>query len=74
MGILQRTGTLAVGKDADFVLWNAPPLSQKARCLETWIEGARYYTSAEEASRAAAQQAERARLIELTKRAKEKKS
>ena len=74
LGILQRTGTLAVGKDADFVLWNAPPLSQKARCLETWIEGARYYTSAEEASRAAAQQAERARLIELTKRAKEKKS
>ena len=73
LGILNRTGTLAVGKDADFVLWSAPPLSQEAVCLETWIEGKRYYRQADEAGRAAAQQSERAKLIKLTESKDEEK-
>ncbi len=70
LGILQQTGTLALGKDADFALWSAPPLSQEARCLETWIEGKRYYHHSEEAPRTATLQAEKAKLIELTEKKK----
>ena len=38
-----RVGSLEVGKDADFVVWSASPLSTYARCEQTWIEGARYF-------------------------------
>ncbi|MCZ6852221.1 MAG: amidohydrolase family protein, partial [Planctomycetota bacterium] len=33
-----RTGSLEVGKDADFVIWSESPLSTYARCEQTWIE------------------------------------
>lgn len=38
-----RTGSLEVGKDADFVIWSQYPLSVYARCEQTWIEGAKYF-------------------------------
>ncbi len=44
-----RTGSLEVGKDADFVVWNGEPLSAFTRCEETWIDGVRRYSRAEEA-------------------------
>lgn len=43
MGIDQRTGSLEVGKDADFVIWSGDPLSAYSRCEQTWIEGAKYF-------------------------------
>jgi imidazolonepropionase-like amidohydrolase len=65
LGIADKVGTLAPGKDADFVIWSAHPLSQQAVCLETWIEGRRYYRQADEARRVQELQAERERLLGL---------
>ena len=38
-----RVGSLEIGKDADFVLWNGSPLSVRARCEQTWIDGRKYF-------------------------------
>ena len=43
-----RTGSLEVGKDADFVLWSGDPLSAFTHCDETWIDGARRYSRIED--------------------------
>ncbi len=43
-----RTGSLEVGKDADFVIWNTNPLSTFSRAEQTWIEGRRYFDLASE--------------------------
>ncbi|MFQ5606783.1 MAG: amidohydrolase family protein, partial [Candidatus Zixiibacteriota bacterium] len=42
--IEDRVGSLAVGKDADFVIWSANPLSVYARAEQTWIEGRNYFS------------------------------
>jgi imidazolonepropionase-like amidohydrolase len=39
----ERLGSLEVGKQADFAVWSAPPLSMQALCDETWIAGRRYW-------------------------------
>jgi imidazolonepropionase-like amidohydrolase len=39
----QFTGSLEVGKEADFVIWSDDPLSVYARVLQTWIEGRKYF-------------------------------
>ena len=72
LGVGDRVGTLAAGKDADFVLWSAPPLSQEAVCLQTWIDGKRYYLQADEAGRVQRAQAERERLARLAESKEEK--
>jgi imidazolonepropionase-like amidohydrolase len=43
LGILDRTGTLAVGKGADVVLWNGDPFSDYSRPERVWIDGAEMY-------------------------------
>jgi imidazolonepropionase-like amidohydrolase len=43
LGVAERVGSLEVGKDADFVLWSAHPLSTAARAEQTWIDGRRYF-------------------------------
>lgn len=63
--IEKQTGSLEVGKDADFVIWNAHPLSTAARADETWIEGRRYYDRASDALLRDRDRAERARLVAL---------
>ena len=37
-------GSLEEGKDADFVVWDGPPLSVFSTCLETWVDGTLYYS------------------------------
>lgn len=60
-----RVGSLEVGKDADFVLWSANPLSSAARAEQTWIDGRRYFDRGEDAQLRERDRAERARLVAL---------
>ncbi len=43
-----RVGSLEPGKDADFVIWSASPLSTYARAEQTWIDGRRYFSLADD--------------------------
>ena len=58
-----RSGSLEVGKDADFVVWSGSPLATSSRAEQTWIDGRRYFDLETDARLRAAAQAERARLI-----------
>jgi imidazolonepropionase-like amidohydrolase len=60
----RQVGSLEPGKDADFVIWNAPPLSSYARPLQTWIDGRRYFDVEEDANMRIAAATERAALIQ----------
>ena len=61
--IAQRTGSLEVGKDADFVVWSGHPLSTLTRAEQTWIEGRRYFDLAQDLALRAAAQTDRERLV-----------
>lgn len=39
MLVEKRTGSIAVGKDADIVLWNGNPLSNYSKVLQTYVDG-----------------------------------
>ncbi|MCK5127047.1 MAG: amidohydrolase family protein [candidate division Zixibacteria bacterium] len=43
LGMEKYTGSIAPGKDADFVIWNDYPLSSYAKAEQTWIEGRKYF-------------------------------
>ena len=60
-----RVGSLEVGKDADFVIWSAHPLSSAAKAEQTWIDGRRYFDRSEDAQLQERDRAERARLVAL---------
>jgi hypothetical protein len=59
-----RTGSIKVGKDADFVIWSDDPLSVYAKPIETWIEGAPYFTLATDSTIRIQNDTERAKLIQ----------
>ena len=42
-------GSLEEKKDADFVIWDGPPLSIYSKVQETWIDGTRYWSKDENA-------------------------
>jgi imidazolonepropionase-like amidohydrolase len=46
LGIDRWVGTLEPGKEADFVIWSDHPLSDRAICLETWVDGVRRFSRA----------------------------
>lgn len=64
LGIDDRVGTLEPGKDADFVIWSAHPLSTAAAAEQTWIDGRKYFDAAEDRRMQQAVERERARLIQ----------
>ena len=43
LGILDKTGSLKPGKEADVVLWNGDPFSDYTRPERVWIDGAEMY-------------------------------
>jgi imidazolonepropionase-like amidohydrolase len=59
-----RMGSVRAGKDADLVLWNNNPLSIYARPDITMIDGAVYFSLADESRKRDELQRERARLIQ----------
>jgi len=64
----QRVGSLEPGKDADLALWSRPPLDSRTVCLQTWIEGKKYFDRALEAGRTAQLEKERADLLAKAKK------
>ena len=41
--IEKYVGSIEVGKQADLAIWSGPPLSNFARCEQTWIDGRNYF-------------------------------
>lgn len=62
-----RVGSLEAGKDGDFVIWSEHPLSTLTVCLETWIEGKRYFERGEAIQLAEARLTERGKLLAKAK-------
>ncbi|MFL3007627.1 MAG: amidohydrolase family protein [Candidatus Neomarinimicrobiota bacterium] len=56
-------GSLEEEKDADFVIWDGPPLSIYSKVQETWIDGTRYWSVDENAQMEDRDQALRENLI-----------
>jgi imidazolonepropionase-like amidohydrolase len=59
----QYVGSLEPGKDADFAIWSKAPLDSGTVCLETWIEGKKYFDLSTAGQRAKSLAKERADLI-----------
>ena len=64
-----RVGSIAVGKDADIVLWDDHPLSVYARAEQTYVDGTKYYDLEEDAAKREWMRGERARLVQAMKAA-----
>ena len=58
-----KVGSIKVGKDADLVLWNGPPLSVYSKPVKTFIDGICYFDISRDEKLKARNEAERARLI-----------
>ncbi|MEO5803733.1 MAG: amidohydrolase family protein [Verrucomicrobiota bacterium] len=64
----KRVGSLEPGKDADFVVWSKSPLDSTTVCLQTWIDGKKYFDRSLETERASVLEKERSALIEKAKK------
>ena len=62
------TGSLEPGKDADFAIWSKSPLDSSTVCLQTWIDGKKYFDRALDAERTTRLKKERADLIAKAKK------
>tara|TARA_Y100000588_G_C13407933_1_gene566115 strand:- start:62 stop:493 length:432 start_codon:yes stop_codon:yes gene_type:complete len=69
-----RVGSLEPGKDGDFVIWSASPLSTKSICLETWIEGKRYFERNEGITNSENRSKERDKLLSKAKKLSKKEN
>jgi len=65
LGVGDRTGRLAEGLDADFVIWNGHPLSVYSRVEQTWVDGRRYFDYQADRAQREALEAERRELMAL---------
>jgi N-acetylglucosamine-6-phosphate deacetylase len=64
----QFVGSLKPGKDADFAIWSKSPLDSGTVCLQTWIEGKKYFDRALAPARAAGLDKERTDLMAKAKK------
>jgi imidazolonepropionase-like amidohydrolase len=66
--IEQYVGSLEPGKDADFVLWSKSPLDSRTVCLQTWIDGRKYFDRSLAAQRIERRAKERSDLVGKAKK------
>jgi imidazolonepropionase-like amidohydrolase len=59
----QRIGSLEPGKDGDFVIWSKSPLDAETVCLQTWIEGKKYFDRSMDEERTTKRVSERDELL-----------
>src|SRR3954470_9402364 len=64
----KQVGSIETGKDADLAIWSKSPLDSTTACLQTWIEGKKYFDRSLSAERAAKLDKERADLIAKAKK------
>ncbi len=62
-------GSLEAGKDADLAIWSKNPLDSSSVCLQTWIDGKKYFDRDQSKARFAAIDKERRALIKKAKEA-----
>ena len=67
-----RVGSIAIGKDADLVLWDGNPLSNYSKPITTWIEGRIYFDRNEDFLKRIEIAKERQRIINAMILAKKK--
>ncbi|MBT5925915.1 MAG: amidohydrolase family protein [Verrucomicrobia bacterium] len=67
-------GSLEKGKHGDFVLWSGSPLNSGSTCLETWIEGVKYFDRHTDSDRTQARALEKKALLEKAKKIAKYKS
>jgi N-acetylglucosamine-6-phosphate deacetylase len=58
------TGSLEANKDADIAVWNGDPLSTTTKCVQTWVDGRKYFDVVDDAMMQADAARKRAALIE----------
>ncbi|HAV60812.1 MAG TPA: hypothetical protein DCY13_00410, partial [Verrucomicrobiales bacterium] len=68
LGIGDRVGSLEPGKDADFVVWSGHPFAPATACLQTWIDGRKYFDRTVEEERAGRLRTERETLLAAAKK------
>src|SRR5262249_51002892 len=62
-----HVGSLEPGKDGDFAIWSKAPLDSGTVCLQTWVEGKKYFDRTLNLERATRLQKERSDLIAKAK-------
>ncbi len=68
LGIDRYVGSLEPGKDADFAIWSKSPLDSGTVCLQTWIDGKKYFDRSLNAERVARLKKERDDLLAKAKK------
>jgi imidazolonepropionase-like amidohydrolase len=66
--VQERVGSLETGKDGDMAIWSKSPLDSTTVCLETWIEGKKYFDRSLDGARTAALEEERKALLAKAKK------
>jgi imidazolonepropionase-like amidohydrolase len=61
-------GSLEPGKDADFAIWSKAPLDSGTVCLQTWIDGKKYFDRSLDDDRTKKLEKERADLLAKAKK------
>jgi imidazolonepropionase-like amidohydrolase len=64
----QWVGSLEEGKHADFAIWSGSPLDSRSLCLQTWVDGEKYFDREEASKRAERRRNERTNLIGKAKK------
>jgi imidazolonepropionase-like amidohydrolase len=63
-----RVGSIEPGKDADFAIWSKSPLDSGTVCLQTWIEGRKFFDRSANPDRVAKLEKERSDLLDKARK------